>query len=210
MFLRKSATAIGRCMFAAVFCVVGFTNYALAEYKLKPGDTIELTVWQEPKLNRSLIVAPDGTISVPLVGQVAVAGLSVSSLAGRLQTNLSSQYNGELDVSVALAKMAEERLFFENSREKAANNIFHVTGEVQKPGEYKFEESTTILQGIATAGGLGPFAAGKRIVLRRKVNGEERLHEFDYESFVSGEDMQGNVTLKKGDVIIVPEKRFFE
>jgi polysaccharide biosynthesis/export protein len=211
MVLRKSALATYRCLTALVLSAgVIVTNATAEDYKLKSGDTVELTVWQEPKLNRSLIVAPDGNISVPLVGQVGVVGLTVDGLSKRLQTRLSDQYNGDLDVSVALSKMAEERQIFEDSRQKAANNLFYVTGEVQKPGEYKFEESMTLLEAIAMAGGLGTFAAGKRIKVRRKVQGEERLHEFDYDSFTAGEDMQGNITLKKGDVIIVPEKRFFE
>jgi polysaccharide biosynthesis/export protein len=210
MSMRKFAGAAFRSATAVVFSAIVMATGAAAEYRLKSGDTIELTVWQEPKLSRNLIIAPDGKISVPLVGNIGVVGLTVEDLAKRIQGKLSAQYNGELDVSVALTRMAEERQIFDESRDKAAGNIFYVTGEVQKPGEYKFEESISLIQALAVAGGLGPFAAGKRIKVRRKIAGQETLHEFDYDSFIAGEYMEGNITLRKGDVVIVPEKRIFE
>jgi polysaccharide biosynthesis/export protein len=81
---------------------------------------------------------------------------------------------------------------------------------VAKPGQFYFKVQTSLIQGIAMAGGLGPFAADRRIKLRRKENGVETLYEFDYDAFISGKDLSGNMRLHSGDVIIVPEKGIFE
>ena len=83
-------------------------------------------------------------------------------------------------------------------------------GEVAKPGKVEYRSSMNVLQAIASAGGLGPFAADKRIKIRRKVDGDETLIDFDYDAFVSGEDLSGNILLRNGDVIIVPERGLFE
>ena len=87
---------------------------------------------------------------------------------------------------------------------------FFVTGEVSRPGPYIIRTRTTVLQAIAMAGGLGPFAAKGRIQIRREVNGAESLIVFDYRSFEAGTNLENNVELRANDVIIVPERRLFE
>ena len=87
---------------------------------------------------------------------------------------------------------------------------FFVTGEVPRPGPYVIRTKTTVLQALALAGGLGPFAAKGRIQVRREVNGVETLLLFDYRAFEAGTNLENNVELRANDVIIVPERRFFE
>jgi polysaccharide export outer membrane protein len=74
----------------------------------------------------------------------------------------------------------------------------------------QIDRRTTVLQAIAMAGGLGPFAAKKRIQVRRKVDGQEMLYPFNYDDVEQGRDISGNIFLKDGDVIVVPEKGIFE
>jgi polysaccharide biosynthesis/export protein len=186
---------------------------AYAEYRIKAGDTLEINVWQEPKLNRQVIVAPDGRISLPLVGHVRASGLTVESIEAKIVAKLKPQYTTKLDVTVLVAAVKEIPIIPEPPApppEKVPDPTFYVMGEVAKPGQYAFNRPTNVLQAIAVAGGLGPFAAGQRIKIRRKVNGSEQLFDFDFEGFASGEFLDGNIRLHHGDVIIVPEKRLFE
>lgn len=193
----------------ALLALVSIAGVAGADtsYKLRPGDTLEVTVWQEPKLNRNVVVAPDGRISFPLVGTVRAGGRSVESVQAAIKNGLAKQYTTDIDVTVGIAGIKEEPPAAE---EPPLYPSIYVTGEVARPGKYEYRQSVNVLQAIALAGGLSPFAADKRIKIRRKTNGEERLYDFDYDAFTSGEDMSGNIVLKGGDVVIVPERKLFE
>jgi polysaccharide biosynthesis/export protein len=205
--------AVGLRFVLALFSLVLFSVSAFAEYRLKAGDTLEISVWQEPKLNRLVVVAPDGRISLPLVGHLRAGGLTVEAIEAKILAKLKPQYTTKLDVTVLVAAVKEEPFVPEPPApppEKVPDPTFYVTGEVAKPGQYAFNRPTNVLQAIAVAGGLGPFAAGHRIKIRRKVDGAEQLFDFDYDGFISGDDLEGNMRLHHGDVIIVPEKRLFE
>jgi polysaccharide biosynthesis/export protein len=200
-------------IFLCVILSVVFSNFALAAYGLRPGDKLEISVFQEPKLNRQVTVGPDGRIAFPLVGHLSVGGTTVESVEQKITAKLQEQYPSGVDVTVALFEVKEKPVFPPlppEPREKPLDPTFYVTGEVPKPGQYPFNRPTDVLQGIAMAGGLGPFAAGHRIKVRRKEGGRERLFDFDYADFVAGLDASGNIRLHHGDVIIVPEKKIFE
>lgn len=179
-------------------------------YKIRPGDRLEISVWQEPKLNRIVVVAPDGQISFPLAGHLQAGGRSVQTVEEELKERLAKQYSTDIDVSVALAERPPEPPEPPKPpEEKVLPGVF-VMGEVAKPGKVEYRSSMNVLQALASAGGLSPFAAEKRIKIRRKEDGEEVLYDFDYKAFVSGKDLSGNMLLRNGDVIIVPERGLFE
>jgi polysaccharide biosynthesis/export protein len=199
------------------FLAIFMSGVGLAEastYRLKAGDTLDVNVWQDQKLNRQILVGPDGYISFPLAGQLRAGGKTVDAVGNELQARLQKQYVDKIDVTVSIASIKE----IPPPPEEPAgppppppiDPSFYATGEVAKPGKYSFNVATNLLQGIAMAGGLGPFAAERRIKLRRKENGVETLYEFDYDAFTSGKDLSGNMRLHAGDVIIVPEKGIFE
>ncbi len=202
----RSIMAWGTTCFLAMFAAA---SVQAAEYRLRPGDKIEVTVWQDEKLNRTIVVAPDGRVAFPLVGHLKAGGRSVEAVEADLKGKLQKQYTDEIDVTVAVAEIYREPL---DNRpvEPPLDPSIYVTGEVAKPGQYFFKSRTNVLGAIALAGGLGPFAAESRIKIRRKVNGRETLYEFDYEAFSEGNDLSGNMNLRSGDVIIVPEKGIFE
>lgn len=200
----------------AFLAILG-ASFGLAEagsYRLKAGDTLDVNVWQDQKLNRQILVGPDGYISFPLAGELRAGGKTVDAVGNELQARLQKQYVDKIDVTVSIASIKE----IPPPPEEPAgppppppiDPSFYATGEVAKPGKYAFNVATNLLQGIAMAGGLSPFAAERRIKLRRKENGVETLYEFDYEAFISGKDLSGNMRLHAGDVIIVPEKGIFE
>ena len=174
----------------------------VAAQELQPGDTIAISVYQDSKLDRQVVVGPTGFISFPLVGQLKAGGLTPQALEKALRGKLRDKYTGNLDITVSLMSTAKQ-----DDEEKPR---FYVTGEVNKPGPYVLRPGTTIMQALAMSGGLGQFAARKRIQVRRKVAGVESTLLFNYGAFESGADIGGNIELQPGDVIIVPEKSFWE
>jgi polysaccharide biosynthesis/export protein len=183
------------------FC--GFLTSALAQEALRPGDTITVSVWQDPKLDRKVFVGPDGYIGFPLVGQIRVGGLTPRAVEDLLRGRLQKNYTGQLDVSVARADVNKE------SEDETKPKVY-VTGEVLRPGPYFARPKINVMQAIALAGGLSPFAARQRIQLHRKVNGVDSTFIFNYNTYAAGTDTADNINLQSGDIIIVPERGLFE
>jgi len=181
---------------------------AQAQITLKPGDSLNISVLQDPKLDRSVIVDPNGQIAFPLAGHITADGLTPQRLEKVLKARLLKNYkDGDLDVTVALANAARPEIPEEDLKPK----IF-VTGEVLRPGPYNVRQATTLVQALALAGGLGPYAAKRRIQVRRAVagGGDEEIFRFDYQAYVAGSDLQGNIPLQAGDVVLVPERGILE
>jgi polysaccharide biosynthesis/export protein len=170
--------------------------------ELQPGDTIAISVYQDSKLDRQVVVGPTGFISFPLAGQLKASGQTPQALEKALRGKLRDKYTGSLDITVSLIATTKQ-----DDEQKPR---FYVTGEVNKPGPYVLRPGTTVIQAIAMSGGLGQFAARKRIQIRRKTAGAESTLVFNYGAFESGSESGGNVELQPGDVIIVPEKSFWE
>ena len=187
----------------AFLFLLGFWGEARAQsQELNVGDTIAIQVFQDPKLDRQMIIGPSGMISFPLVGQVKAAGVTPPALADLLKSRLRDKYTTELDITVSLVSLGQGA--------DETTPRFFVAGEVRTPGSYPIRVKTTLMQAIALAGGLGPFAAKQRIQVRRKINGVESLFMFNYSAFEAGTNLTGNIDLQQGDVIIVPERGLFE
>jgi polysaccharide export outer membrane protein len=137
--------------------IAGVAHSQPARYVLQPGDTVEISVLQDPTLNRQIVIGPDGTISFPLAGHIRAAGLTAEALEATLTKKLSKNYKSDLEVTVMLSKV----------NEGLESRIF-VTGEVNKPGPYPIAPGTNVMQAIALSGGLGRFAAGSRIQIHRR------------------------------------------
>ena len=172
---------------------------AAAGQELQVGDVIEVTVYQDPKLNRQVVVGPTGMISFPLAGHIQAGGTTPRALESALRSRLRGKYATDLDITVSLV-----------TRDEGQKPRIFVTGEVNRPGSHVVQPGVTVLQAIALSGGLGPFAAKQRIQILRRVAGEETVHVFNYRAFESGQDVKGNIELHAGDVIIVPERGLFE
>jgi polysaccharide biosynthesis/export protein len=190
-----------RVLILALLILCGTWAKAIAQ-ELQPGDSIAISVYQDSKLDRQVVVGPTGFISFPLVGQLKAGGLTPQALEKALRSKLRDKYTGGLDITVALIASAKQ--------DEEQKPRFYITGEVTKPGPYVLRPGTTVMQAIAMSGGLGQFAARKRIQIRRKVAGVESTLLFNYGAFESGADVRGNVELQADDVIIVPEKSFWE
>jgi polysaccharide export outer membrane protein len=173
-----------------------------AGYRIQPGDELAITVLEDDTLNRTLLVLPDGSISVPLAGSIRVAGRSVDSVESTIADRLASNFAVRPSVFVSVSSVSDTGETFP----------IYVVGQVGNPGQVEVEAGTTLLQGIALAGGLDRFAATKRIQLRRAdpATGQERLYIFNYNAVERGGAIQSMITLREGDVILVPERRLFE
>jgi polysaccharide export outer membrane protein len=169
-----------------------------ASYTLQPGDTIEVSVLQDPNLNRRIVIGPDGNISFPLAGHLQASGLTAQQLEKTLTNKLKKNYQTPPQVTVLLS----------GTSENTANKIY-VTGEVNRPGPYPMSPGTSVMQAIALSGGLGRFAATSRIQIHRRTGGQDQVFLFDYDAFESGKNLGGDIPLEPGDVIVVPEKGLF-
>ena len=173
-----------------------------AGYRIQPGDSLSVTVLEDDTLNRQLLVLPDGRISMPLAGSVTAGGQTVDAVERTIANKLASNFAVRPNVFVSVAAVDEE----------AGQFPIFVLGQVTTPGEVQVDPGTTMLQAIALSGGLERFAATKRIQLRRTdpVTHQEKLFLFNYNAVERGGSIESMITLREGDVIIVPERRLFE
>ena len=173
-----------------------------AGYRIQPGDTLAITVLEDDSLNQQSLVTPDGRISVPLAGTVQAAGRTVESIESTIADRLASNFAVRPSVFVSVVTVQNPDDTFP----------IYVIGQVEEPGLVEVLPGTTLLQAVALAGGLDRFAATKRIQLRRRdpATGQERLFLFNYKAVERGGTITSMITLREGDVLIVPERRLFE
>jgi polysaccharide export outer membrane protein len=184
------------------FC--GFLTSALAQNEpLRAGDTLQISVWQDPKLDRKIVVGPDGMISFPLAGHLKAGGMTPQELEAQLKARLQKNYSGPLDVTVALGDVNKDE-------EADSKPRVYVTGEVLKPGPYILRPGSNVMQAIAQAGGFGLYAAKRRVQVRRHFQGADTIFVFDYNAYESGVVLTDNIRLQRGDIVIVPERGLLE
>lgn len=196
-----------RGLFAALLLLPFFALQGAAQdYRLKAGDVLQIEVLEDSSLNRSAIILPDGQISLPLIGTVRAAGRTLAQVQEDVAAQLAQSFATPPTVYVTLEALAE-RL---PPGEPPTIDIF-VVGAANAPGALEMDPHSTLLQAIAQAGGLSPFAAGKRIQLRRTdKNGNEKTYRLNYEAIEAGEGAGGAMRLVDGDVIIIPQRKLFE
>lgn len=167
------------------------TNPSVSEtgYQLQPEDVLEISVWKEEGLKKEVLIRPDGGLSFPLVGELQAAGMTAAQLQQEITQRLE-KFIPDPVVSVAILKVAGNRIF--------------VIGKVNKPGEFPAGRYVDVLQVLSMAGGLTPFAAENSIKVLRKQGGKEIVFPFKYAEVKKGENLQQNIQLQGGDVVVVP------
>ncbi|WP_058291129.1 polysaccharide biosynthesis/export family protein [Tritonibacter multivorans] len=174
-------------------------------FVIRSGDLLRVEVLEDTTINREVLVAPDGRISLPLAGNVSVSGITIPQAQARIRTQLASSFATEPTVVVSLLRLREPT----QSSLAEPLSIF-VLGEVNNPGVVAVEPGATLLQALAVAGGVTDFAAVKRIQLRRVVNGREELFYLNYQNVLDGQIGLGLSKMVEGDLIVVPARRLFE
>ncbi len=159
-----------------------------ARYIISPEDTVQVTVWKEPSFSGSIPVRPDGMISLALVGDLPAAGMTPMQLSADIATRLKKFIN---DPSVTVTVMAV--------RPKQV----YLLGEIAHIGAVPLTEGMSVLQVVAAAGGLSPFAKSKNMYILRGEPGHQKKIPFNYKKALKEGDEQG-VSLAPGDTIVVP------
>ncbi len=199
--LRRLAVAM---LLLPVLAVSAFAQ----DYRVRPGDVLQIEVLEDATLNRSAIVLPDGQISLPVAGSIRVAGRSLAQVQAELASRLAPGFASAPTVFVTLSALAERPAA--TAAVPRTIDIF-VLGAANAPGKVQVSPGTTLLQAIAQAGGLSPFAAKKRIQLRRvDKSGTEQIYRLDLDAIERGVSGGGATRLANGDVIVVPQRKLFE
>jgi polysaccharide biosynthesis/export protein len=165
------------------------------DYRIGPGDTLKVSVFQNDNLTATLPVRPDGKISTPLVEDMVAVGKTPSQLARDIEKSLAEYIKSpkvSVVVTVALSIYSQVK----------------VIGQVKTPESLPFREGMTVLDAVLAVGGLGQFAAGNRAQLIRTENGKQTEIKVKLDSLLNNGDMKQNLPLRPGDVLVVPETRF--
>jgi polysaccharide export outer membrane protein len=161
-----------------------------ASYTVKPGDVLSIAVWKEPDLQGPVLVRPDGTFSFPLAGQMDARGKTVQELQ-QLVTERLRKYISDPVVTVSIQEIK--------------GNKVYVIGQVNKPGDFVVNPRVDVMQALSMAGGTTPFASlGDIMILRRNDTGQQQALPFRYTEVIRGRNLDQNITLQAGDVVVVP------
>ena len=159
-----------------------------SDYVIGADDTLHISVWKEPDLSETLPVRPDGKVSMPLLGDVAAAGMTPTELGDSLKEKLR-KYIADPRVTVVVTAMNSRRIF--------------LTGEVTHSGAMPLLPHMTMLQALAAAG-FTQFASVKKIYLLRNEGGKQKKYPFNYKDVVKGRHQEQNIVLQPGDTVVVP------
>jgi polysaccharide export outer membrane protein len=160
------------------------------DYRIGAGDVLVIDVWKEPDASvRSVVVRPDGKISMPLLKEVDVVGLTPVQLEKLITDGLSNLINTP-DVTIVVTGINSKKIY--------------VNGKVRKEGPIPYTYQMTVMQALSEAGGLNDYAKKNRIYVLRNQNGKEFRFPFDYNAVLKGQRMELNIPLVPSDVIVVP------
>ena len=186
--------------------------WAQDPYRLQPGDIVEITVIEDPNLNRRVLIGPDGRISLPLAGSLVAAGRTLSEVQSAIQSGLAGNFVRPPTVSASLVALAPPPLPELEAEELELFSVY-VLGEVNRPGRYDYESEKpiSVLQALALAGGPGIFADRDAIQIRNlEEGGAEKIRIFDYDAVEKGRGATLATTLSDGAIIVVPERGLFD
>lgn len=198
---------------AAALTLWANTAFAQNNYQIRNGDVLRVEVIEDPSLNRSVLVSPDGRISMPLTGAIKASGKTIEDIQRELASGLAASFAARPNVFVAVERLFEPRIVPQRTVTPLPDptiEIF-VMGEVGKPGKVVLDPGANVLQAFAEMGGFTRFAASSRVQLRRAgPDGSEQMVTLDYKAIEAGLSNAGMTELSEGDVIVVPQRRLFE
>jgi polysaccharide export outer membrane protein len=185
--MKSGVVILFVCFILLVFCPIGLA--AEKVYLIGPGDVIEISVWKDPELSRNLVVPPDGIISFPLIGSINATRLAVPELR-KIVTKRLSEFIPDVTVTVMLVEINSLKAY--------------VIGKVNVPGAFDIDMESNVMQILAKAGGLNPFASSGNIKILRQTENQLIKIPFNYGQVEKGKNLEQNIILKAGDVVVVP------
>jgi polysaccharide export outer membrane protein len=165
-----------------------------SSYKIIPGDVLQIDVWKEEGLNQEVLVLPDGMITFPLAGSFSVSNMTPEDVQAMIKTRLK-KYIPDATVTVSV--------------KAALGHTVSVIGQVTKPGEFIISHGLTVMQALSQAGGLTPYADEGDVLILRRTNGIETSIPFPYDDITHGRNLERDITLNPGDVVVVPTTSLF-
>jgi polysaccharide export outer membrane protein len=162
---------------------------SVVRYEVQPSDVLSVSVWREPELTQQVVVRPDGAFSFPLVGEVNAVGRTVEELRRELVEELSRVIP---DVVVTVSVL------------EIRGNKVYVIGQVNQPGEFIVNPRVDVIQALSLAGGTTAFASPSEIFVLRRDGAQQRRLPFNFDAVLRGRDLEQNVLLRSGDVVVVP------
>jgi polysaccharide biosynthesis/export protein len=193
---RNTLTALSRLALAgtALGLLLALPLPALGQeappgYMLNPGDELDIDVWREEELKRQVLIRPDGKFSFPLTGEVEAANRTPADIQEEITRKLRN-YIPEAVVTVTVTAIAGNRIY--------------VIGQVTNPGTFIMNPRINVVQALSLAGGMTPFASSNNIIVLRSRGGRQATHSFRYDDIARGRNLEQNILLEAGDVIIVP------
>ena len=169
--------------------MVGDARAGGQAYTIGPGDSLEISVWRDESLSREVTVPPDGVISFPLIGDINTAGVTTEGLR-KIVTQKLSDFVPDATVTVILKNFSSLRAY--------------VIGKVKNAGAFPITLDTTVMQILSMAGGLNPYASEDKIHILRQVKSGTVKIPFSYGDVLKGRNLDQNVVLQRGDVVVVP------
>lgn len=167
-----------------------------SDYIIGPGDVIQVFVWQEPELSVSVPVRADGKVTTPLVEDIVAVGLTPSALARAMEERLTKYIKSpQVNIMVTSAQSQMSKIT--------------VIGEVKNAGTVPYRNGLTVLDVVMTVGGLAEFAAGNRAeVVRKDASGKEVRIRVKLADLINKAQIDENVDVQPGDIVLVPKSRF--
>lgn len=159
------------------------------DYKVNPGDILDISIWKEVDLQKQVMVRPDGFFSFPLAGDIKAEGRSVETIRSDLASRIA-KYIPDPVVSLAVVEPRGSRVY--------------VIGQVNRPGEFPITRYVDVVQALSMAGGTTPFAQLDNIKILRRNGSTQQAIPFAYGDIASGKRLQQNIVLQPGDTVLVP------
>lgn len=159
------------------------------DYRVGAGDVIQVAVWREPEASLQVSIRPDGKISLPLINDLLVVGMTPMEIQQLITKKLESFITSP-NVTVIVRQILSKKVY--------------VIGEVNRTGAFQMTQPFTIFQLLTEAGGLRPFADQKSIYVLRVTNGKQERFLFNYKEVVRGRNLRQDILLQPGDMVVVP------
>ena len=176
-------------LLALFLCGLLTASAAVAlEYDMGPEDVLYISVWKEPDLQKEVLVRPDGKISFPLVGHLRAADKTPQELEKLIEKKLQPFVSDPV-VHVSVSKVLSNKIY--------------VIGKVTRPGQYVIGQALDVMQALSLAGGMTPYANEEKVNVLRRNDGSQVAIPFNYEQVKAGDNLETNILLRRGDVIVV-------
>jgi len=159
-------------------------------YTVQPGDVLHVSVWKEEDLTLDVLVRPDGHFSFPLAGDINANNKNAQQITAELSKKIQ-KYIPDPVITVSVVQILGNKIF--------------VIGKVNNPGEFIMSHDIDVVQAMSMAGGASTFAGLNKIkILRRNKNGKQTAIAFKYADVEAGRNLEQNILLQPGDVVVVP------